>query len=125
MTRPMYRILRRAQSPGTRARWRTPFSAMCCTQILWGALACSPAARGADDRNPDDASAWTSHPLTLEDSLDLAFKNNADIRQAKDELEANYGISMQIRSIALPQLKASGDFTGYNASNIQALQVPL
>jgi outer membrane protein len=125
MSIPMYRTLRRQQSPGTRARWRAPFSAMCCAQILCGALACSPAALGADDRNPEDASAWTSHPLTMEESLDLAFKNNADIRQARDELEANYGISMQIRSIALPQLKASGDFTGYNAKNIQALQVPL
>jgi outer membrane protein TolC len=125
MSIPMYRTLRRAQSQGTRTRWRGPFSAVCCAYILCGALACLPATRGAENRNPEDTSAWTSHPLTLEESLDLAFKNNAGILQARDELEANYGISMQIRSIALPQLKASGDFTGYNASNIQALQVPL
>src|ERR1017187_2463604 len=127
MSTPMYRTLPRARTAPTRRRLRSALSAAWCAPFLWGALACLPAAasRGAQDRNPEDASAWTSHPLSLQETLELAFKNNADILQARDELEANYGVSMQIRSVALPQLKASGDFTGYNASNIQALQVPL
>jgi outer membrane protein len=92
--------------------------------LALGLLAAVPV-RADEGINLEDTSAWSSHPLTLQESLDLALKDNADILQARDELEASYGISMQIRSIALPQLKASGDYTGYNARNIQALQVPL
>jgi outer membrane protein TolC len=66
-----------------------------------------------------------SHPLTLRECVDLALQNNGEILRAKQELEADYGISMQIRSLALPKVKAAGDFTSYSAKNIQALEIPL
>lgn len=52
----------------------------------------------------------TDRPLTLTEAVDLALRRNGAILQAKSELEANYGVSMQIRSIALPQLKVDGDY---------------
>jgi outer membrane protein len=72
-----------------------------------------------------DSSEWMSHPLTLKECVDLALQNNGEILRAKQELEAEYGISMQIRSLALPKLKAAGDYTSYNAKNVQALEIPV
>jgi outer membrane protein len=72
-----------------------------------------------------DASVWLSHPLTLKECIDLALQNNGEIVRAKQELEANYGISMQVRSIALPQVKVSGDYVGYDAKNVEALELPI
>ena len=48
----------------------------------------------------------------LKECVDLALQNNGEILRAKHELEADYGISMQIRSLALPTLKVAGDFIG-------------
>jgi outer membrane protein TolC len=70
-----------------------------------------------------DPSEWMNHPLTLKECVDLALQNNGEILRAKHELEADYGISMQIRSLALPTLKVAGDFIGYNAKNVQALEL--
>lgn len=72
-----------------------------------------------------DASVWMSHPLTLKECIDLALQNNGDIVRGKQELEANYGVSMEVRSIALPQVKASGDYIGYDAKNVATLELPV
>jgi len=55
--------------------------------------------------------AWVSQPLSLVDSLNLAARQNATILKAKNDLEAQYGLVVQTRAVALPQLNASGKYT--------------
>ena len=85
----------------------------------------SSSARADDFHEAPDPSVWMNRPLSLTESVDLALQNNGDILRARQELEATYGISMQIRSLAVPKLKADGNYAGYDARNIEALQVPL
>lgn len=84
-----------------------------------GAVRAQPAPAGPDP------SVWMSHPLSLKECVDLALQNNGGILRAKQELQANYGISMEIRSIALPKVKASGNYVGYDARNVEALELPV
>ena len=44
------------------------------------------------------------------DCLNLALSQNATILKAKSDLQANYGIVIQTRAVALPQLMATGQY---------------
>jgi TolC family type I secretion outer membrane protein len=64
--------------------------------------------------NPPPATntpSWLTRPLSLADALNTALSQNASILKAKNDLEASYGVVVQTRAIALPQLKASGNYT--------------
>ena len=54
--------------------------------------------------------AWLTQPLPLVDCLNLALQQNATILKAKNDLEASYGIVVQIRAVALPQVVAGGQY---------------
>jgi outer membrane protein TolC len=60
----------------------------------------------ADTNAPD----WLSRPLSLADSLNLALQQNPTILKAKNDLEAQYGVVVQTRAVALPQLQATGQY---------------
>jgi outer membrane protein len=62
--------------------------------------------QGADTNSP----AWISQPLSLTDSLNRALQQNATILKAKNDLEASYGVVVQTRAVALPQLVASSQY---------------
>jgi outer membrane protein len=62
--------------------------------------------QGADTNSP----AWISQPLSLTDSLNCALQQNATILKAKNDLEASYGVVVQTRAVALPQLVASSQY---------------
>jgi outer membrane protein len=64
------------------------------------------AAAAADTNAPD----WLTRPLSLADSLNIALVQNATILKAKNDLEAQYGIVVQTRAVALPQLVATGQY---------------
>lgn len=54
--------------------------------------------------------AWLSRPLSLADSLNVALAQNPAILKAKSDLEAQYGVVVQTRAVALPQLQATGQY---------------
>src|ERR1700689_5500832 len=64
------------------------------------------AVAAADTNAPD----WLTRPLSLADSLNIALAQNAAILKAKNDLEASYGIVVQTRAVALPQLVATGQY---------------
>ena len=53
---------------------------------------------------------WVSQPLTLLQSLNVALQQNAAILKAKNDLQAQYGVVVQTRAVALPQVTASGQY---------------
>lgn len=65
-----------------------------------------------------------TQPLSVQQSVDLALVFSPAIQQARQELEANYGISMQIISVIIPKLKADGGYTAYDAHNAETVGIP-
>jgi outer membrane protein TolC len=74
-------------------------------------------AQDADTNSP----AWLTQPLSLMGALNTALQQNAAILKGKNDLEASYGIVVQTRAVALPQVQATGKYTD---SEITTLQVP-
>jgi outer membrane protein TolC len=66
-----------------------------------------------------NAPAWLARPLSLADCENIALAQNADILKAKDELQAQAGVVIQTRAIALPQVNATGQYTDKQDSLIQ------
>jgi len=71
---------------------------------------------GAADTNSPD---WLTRPLSLADALNTALEQNATIREAKNDLEASQGIVIQTRAVALPQVKATGQYTDEELTLLQ------
>ena len=68
--------------------------------------------------------AWLTQPLSLVDCLNIALQQNATILKAKNDLEASYGIVVQTRAVALPQLQATGQYKRTDRNAIENLQSP-
>ena len=54
--------------------------------------------------------SWLTRPLSLADALNVALAQNATILEAKSDLEAQHGLVVQTRAVALPTLKATGQY---------------
>lgn len=71
-----------------------------------------------------NAPAWVTRPLSLVDCLNLALNQNATILKAKSDLQASYGVVVQTRAVALPQVMATGQYKNTERNAIENLQVP-
>ena len=71
-----------------------------------------------------NAPAWITQPLSLVDCLNLALNQNATILKAKSDLQAAYGVVVQTRAVALPQVLATGQYKRTERSAIENLQLP-
>ena len=58
-----------------------------------------------------NSAAWLTQPLSLMGALNIALQQNAAILKGKNDLEASYGIVVQTRAVALPQVQATGKYT--------------
>ena len=77
----------------------------------------------AGETNPSaNAPDWLAKPLSLSDCLDLALKQNSAILKSNSDLEAAHGVVLQTRAIAIPRLRATGNYEFNNA--IETLQLP-
>ena len=54
---------------------------------------------------------WITRPLSLADCLNIALQQNATILKAGNDLDAQYGVVVQTRAVALPQVQATGKYT--------------
>lgn len=53
---------------------------------------------------------WLSHPLSLTDAINLALQQNGTILRGKSDLEAQYGLVVQTRAVAIPRVTANGNY---------------
>src|SRR5277367_2055974 len=70
-------------------------------------------------QNTNSAPDWLTRPLALADCLNIALAQNATILKAKNDLEAQYGVVVQTRAIALPQLTANGQYKDTDRNAIE------
>ena len=63
-------------------------------------------AQAADTNSPQ----WLTRPLSLADALNTALLQTASILKAKNDFEAEQGLVIQTRAIALPQVAATGRY---------------
>ena len=67
---------------------------------------------------------WMNQPLSVLGAMNLALQQNATILKAQNDLNASYGLVVQTRAIALPQLTASGQYKNTEPSAIETIPVP-
>ena len=58
-------------------------------------------------------------PLSLADCLNIALQQNGTILKAKNDLDAQYGVVVQTRAVALPQMQATGQYKDTDRSAIE------
>jgi outer membrane protein len=88
--------------------------------ILLLSLACFAANWNAAAQNADkNLPAWLMRPLSLTDCLNIALQQNATILKAQNDLEASYGVVVQTRAVALPQLVATSQYKYTEQSAIE------
>jgi outer membrane protein TolC len=63
-------------------------------------------------------------PLSLADAVNFALRQNPNILRAQKDLEANQGIVIQTRAIALPRLNFTGYYNGLQESDIDIFVTP-
>ena len=67
-------------------------------------------AGAADADHATNSAAWLTQPLSLLGALNIALQQNAAILKGKNDLQASYGLVVQTRAVALPQVQATGQF---------------
>src|SRR5271169_5462589 len=74
--------------------------------------------------NTNSSPDWLTRPLSLADCLNIALLQNATILKAKNDLESQYGVVVQTRAVALPQLVASGQYKDTDPNAIESIPAP-
>jgi TolC family type I secretion outer membrane protein len=87
--------------------------------ILALPLALLALALSATAQDTNSAPPWLTQPLSLADALNIALTQNPTILKAKNDLEAQYGVVVQTRAVALPQLTASGQYKDTDRNAIE------
>lgn len=64
----------------------------------------------AQDAGTNSVPPWAGRPLSLTDAINLALQQNGDILRGKSDLEAQYGVVVQTRAIAVPKVQSAGDY---------------
>jgi outer membrane protein TolC len=55
--------------------------------------------------------SWITRPLSLMDALNLTLQQNSVLQKARADLEASRGLVIQTRAVALPNIRATGNYT--------------
>src|SRR5215469_13383160 len=71
-----------------------------------------------------DLPGWMTRPLSMLDALNIALQQNATILKGQNDLQASYGIVVQTRAVALPQLTATGQYKYTQPSAIETIPIP-
>jgi outer membrane protein TolC len=86
-----------------------------CVALAALALNRCPAADTPETNSP----AWLTRPLSLADALNTALSQNATILEAKNDLEAQHGVVIQTRAVALPTVRATGQYADEEITYLQ------
>ena len=89
--------------------------------ILGAAMAGFAAVTGslAAGNTETNLPAWLTRPLSLADAMNTALGQNATIREAKNDLEAQHGVVVQTRAVALPTVQATGRYSDEEITLLQ------
>jgi outer membrane protein TolC len=58
-----------------------------------------------------NAPGWISQPLSMVDALNFTLQHNSGLQKARADLESSRGLVIQTRAVALPNVKATGNYT--------------
>jgi outer membrane protein TolC len=67
---------------------------------------------------------WITRPLSLTDCLNIALQQNATILKAGNDLDAQYGVVVQTRAVALPRVQATGQYKDTDPHAIETISGP-
>lgn len=71
-----------------------------------------------------NSTAWLTQPLSMLNALNIALQQNPTILKAQNDLDASYGVVVQTRAIALPQVQATGKYTDSEITTLQQPPLP-
>lgn len=93
----------------------------------WGVLLCVAALAAITSRAANDSSGSTNlfgHPLSRENAIAIALKQNSAILKGKADLAAAHGIVVQLRAIAYPTITAHGAYNAEQSTLIEQFPLP-
>ena len=61
---------------------------------------------------------FTSQPLSLADTINIALQQNPHIVRAQKDVEAAQGVVVQTRAVAYPKLQAAGSYSGVQSTDV-------
>lgn len=67
------------------------------------------------------APAWPTAPLSLQSVLELGLQQSPAILKGKQDIEESLGVSVQLKSAALPQVTASGAVNSLDSGRIESV----
>jgi outer membrane protein len=68
------------------------------------------ATRAGAQETGSNGPVWMAHPLTMTEALNLALQQNGTVLRGKSDLEAQYGLVVQTRAVAIPKLGVTGNY---------------
>jgi outer membrane protein len=66
---------------------------------------------------------FTTQPLSLTDTINIALQQNPNIMRAQKDLEAAQGVVIQTRAIAIPKVQAAGSYSGVQNTDVDTPRV--
>lgn len=78
---------------------------------LLAVAADQPAVTNAPPAKAITAVSWPTTPLSLQDAVDVALRQNSAVLKSQSDLEAAYGVVVQTRAIQLPRVGFTGNHT--------------
>lgn len=72
---------------------------------------------------PADPPSWLTQPLSLADTLTIALQRNSAILKGQSDLKAAHGIAVQNRAIALPKVRALGNYAHNEAVEVSPFSI--
>jgi outer membrane protein TolC len=94
-------------------KYRAILILLVCLLGLGRAGAADPATNA-----PSGPASFISRPLSLEDAVNIALRQNPGILRAQKDLEASQGVVAQTRAIALPKVKLSGSYSAIATADV-------
>jgi outer membrane protein TolC len=82
------------------------------------------AVSGHAQPNQTNADDILSRPLARAEAVQIALRQNNAILKGNADLRASYGIEVQLRAVALPQLTAGGGYNYLQSSLIEQFPIP-
>jgi outer membrane protein TolC len=102
------------ESTGNSSRSSVILAALLAAAPGYAQNAATPAATNAPSTaapvGTNALPSWLTRPLSLKEAVDTALQQNGAILKAKKDLEASYGVAMQLRAIVMPKAIFSGDY---------------
>lgn len=98
-------FLRGDMSPRPKRRRVAALQKSAIALLILAALPCC-----AEGANTNSVPPWLAKPLSLADTINIALQNNGAILRGKSDLQAQYGLVVQSRAVALPRVQANGNY---------------